>query len=962
MKFRYVILIGFLAVAAICSGQNTTLQKPLPNDSISNADAAMNSTSTSDPLSYIPPSPGAADLGKAAAVEVGMFTGTAQFSVQLYTFKTPEFTIPLTLNYSSNGLKVDEMSSWVGHGWTLNVGGVISRYKKGLVDKPGFRPAFPNWQGMTDVQKYDFCSSVYSRAGDVEPDIFTFSFLNYSGKFVFDENGLPRLIPFINLKIETNSAPDGTYTFFKITAPDGIIYRFSDLETASPVTEPSFPTSWMLTSIVHPTGDSITFTYDYAYQTHYIGVSQNVSVRVAVSGASGPGFTFPSSVNNENIVYSHNSVCVLKEINFHGYGKVIFEKSADRADAADYKLNRIVVKDYLNNQIKTFQLVYKFKQNYYLFPIKVNDIVFSPPVNQHNYRMFLDSVKFFDNTDQRILFYKFDYNASDSLPARFSYAQDHWGYFNGRQNEELVQINDVPAAYRNLFLNLISGICSRKPDFRYSKKGMLNKITFPSGGYTTIEYEGHKNSAGVELGGCRVLRTKSYHSASSPPLIKKYLYSSSVYSSDTIYYVSKDYYFNYSVPPTVYSGSYTMGNLSSNSIYNVLIDGKYHVIYTKVEVLDGENGENGKSVHYFDYNADSPGTPINGQMIIPMPRSNSFYESGTPVLIENFDMGMNLKSKESFSYIKELESRNKKQIRCMAIDKRPHPEGILATPAFVLQFFDVVPYNINSGWNYVSLKEVVNYEGIGNVLQTTNYFYDDSLHAQLSREITADCLNQSIIRKYYYPHNYGAVFNTLKNNYMIALPVDTRTYVNNQLVSGKQVRYNVFGQVNEVYNFESASNDVPFSSSNPFTFSNKQIISYNIDKNPEKVDVIDNVKTYYLWAYNKQYPVAKMESNNNSLNISSLQSNLNNLTLSGSSVKTNIDVDIANIKNVITQSNLSANMVTIYTFKPLVGMTSQTDPAGRTTYYEYDTFNRLELSRDQNGNIIEKYDYHYANH
>ena len=52
---------------------------------------------------------------------------------------------------------------------------------------------------------------------------------------------------------------------------------------------------------------------------------------------------------------------------------------------------------------------------------------------------------------------------------------------------------------------------------------------------------------------------------------------------------------------------------------------------------------------------------------------------------------------------------------------------------------------------------------------------------------------------------------------------------------------------------------------------------------------------------------------------------------------------------------------TAYEYKPLVGVTKQTDANGQFVTREYDALGRLRLLRDQNGHIRERYRYHYAN-
>jgi YD repeat-containing protein len=52
-------------------------------------------------------------------------------------------------------------------------------------------------------------------------------------------------------------------------------------------------------------------------------------------------------------------------------------------------------------------------------------------------------------------------------------------------------------------------------------------------------------------------------------------------------------------------------------------------------------------------------------------------------------------------------------------------------------------------------------------------------------------------------------------------------------------------------------------------------------------------------------------------------------------------------------------VMTTLTYLPLVGVTSSTDAKGKTVFYEYDSFFRLKNIKDQRGNILENYEYHF---
>ncbi|GHT50742.1 hypothetical protein FACS189440_18710 [Bacteroidia bacterium] len=118
-----------------------------------------------------------------------------------------------------------------------------------------------------------------------------------------------------------------------------------------------------------------------------------------------------------------------------------------------------------------------------------------------------------------------------------------------------------------------------------------------------------------------------------------------------------------------------------------------------------------------------------------------------------------------------------------------------------------------------------------------------------------------------------------------------------------------------------------------------------------------NVPTAYLWGYNYQYPVAKIEN----ATYEQVTTALNGQTV----VDRIADADSPSNADSIAIHNLRTNlpdaMVTTYMYKQLVGLQTIIDPRGIKTTYHYDPFGRLEAIKDENSYTIENYKYHYKN-
>jgi len=73
----------------------------------------------------------AASLGEYGDIPLSLFSGRVAISIPLAEVPDGVHKIPVTLDYSGGGIKVDQYPSSTGLGWVLNVGGCITRQVRG---------------------------------------------------------------------------------------------------------------------------------------------------------------------------------------------------------------------------------------------------------------------------------------------------------------------------------------------------------------------------------------------------------------------------------------------------------------------------------------------------------------------------------------------------------------------------------------------------------------------------------------------------------------------------------------------------------------------------------------------------------------------------------------------------------------------------------------------------------------
>lgn len=121
-------------------------------------------------------------------VTVDYSTGIFHYKVPLYTLKSGDFELPITLDYTGKGVKMDDRPGLLGYNWTLNTGGVVTRTVRGGIPDESVPYGFLWTENSTTPLKDDL-TQVNQHKRDGECDIFTAVFGGQSVNFILRKSG-----------------------------------------------------------------------------------------------------------------------------------------------------------------------------------------------------------------------------------------------------------------------------------------------------------------------------------------------------------------------------------------------------------------------------------------------------------------------------------------------------------------------------------------------------------------------------------------------------------------------------------------------------------------------------------------------------------------------------------------------------------------------------------------------------
>ena len=977
--------------------------------------------------SVIPASPQAQLFDQYLNHTIDEASGVPDIQIPLYDIHLKEITIPITLTYNASGIKYRQFDGEVGVGWNIHSTGYrISRtingrpddqfpmYKEDEISKYyyGGEEGSAGFARFT-ADKNDNSGNIDAllRQGgfgktnliDGEYDLYSYTLPTTKGYFVMSERN-PR--KFSVLGIEKDIIKDSGNMSISLTDQKGNKYSLGGVANVEEVTlSPGTITSWLLNTIQTINNESVNFKYSLiktvsqstdgkdATSVSILGYPEvaqaslkcgNDFLQAGVSKT--PEYT--KELYGEGSLFVKSIITDKEEIIFHRHTNSFYLDKIEIKDLITQNIIKTVTFEYNksinHNQLRKITIsglgkadeVFSF--DYYPSTNTASDQwgYYSKSYSAANNDVWRDVILHKELGDVEVRADRVGTITNPNNPNL-----DENGHYKPMEKEDETAIPRTRMT-RNTSLikavSLIPELVSPVNLWNYDRTNKLNitpnfyslkTITFPTGGKTEYIYEPHqyinKETNNIEGSGLRVAKIISYPSTNSMDNLVTTIYKygknekglgeinfnkalSYKYFIDEMY----NYYHGCFIEFTYSLFRYQHLRMSSKTLIPEFND--FTVRYpevTKYQVNKEGTMVNGKltskyeipikydldqvSSLHFDYgNEDVSSTDLGAN---PLLKERLYYNNLNEVI-----------KKEVFSYIKH----NPLSVSGLKVKQR-----VFCTeynlPDFYEQnpiMFSIINYSISQAESLLSSKKDIIYSGNDSITRTTTYNYNDQYQTSFVKESLSDGSNKYKETSLKYPFDLktsSPYKEMVEKN--ILYPLVQKNIKNNGAEVISKINY---GSTNSLY----------LPSSEQISYSGTSGLSTEItyDKYDSKGNLLqytgkDGISVSYLWSYKGQYPIAEIKN------------------ASYAQVQTALGIDPATISDLAQpdmskidalRSKLPNAMITTYTYKPLVGMLTATNPGGITTYYEYDSFNRLKQTYIiENGKkqIIEAYDYKYAN-
>lgn len=463
-----------------------------------------------------------------------LYTGTLSYSIPIFTYKDKDFDIPISVNYSTNGYRVNHKSGLLGHGWSLSAGGMITREVKGIPDEELFSVSSASGYGVSGTLYHGYlslpCNSreikvlpvvgggnyLYTNPLDkstghnimveTEPDIYSFSFAGYTGCFEANADCNSNGYSLFNVSGESRGLKIKKVDNEQIKMVDvsGRIYTFSSVckvrrkDVGIPPNDDmadmeSITTGWHLSHIEAPNGRTVSYSISPVYGDYTYTVASSYyqsNTRIGSADESGKqekiDLLHPcTGYRIDSIMFGRSAKVVFLYENGAKEYAVSVKGTPVQALGDSSRLVEILIYKY-GHLVKNFRFEY---------------LVTSRDDKYSNTVSFLKSVCVSgDGT------YLFEYNTSVRAPLLGTTRFDHWGYYNDSHSTpfdgfSLFGIEEDSETYEEKGADKF-----KTPNFDTAVFGTLKKIVYPTGGNSSIFYEPHTYSVQV----ARTMRSNYY--------------------------------------------------------------------------------------------------------------------------------------------------------------------------------------------------------------------------------------------------------------------------------------------------------------------------------------------------------------------------------------------------------------------------------------------------------------------